>query len=109
MTVHLEGGRTLNQIILVGASIQDSKKAALSVDYDLPPNLIIQARADYIDSAYPGVVRRDKEGGFQIGGKYLINHLISLDMNYTLTKRSTDALGGTFNDNQINVGITLHE
>jgi hypothetical protein len=109
MTVHLEGGRTLNQIILVGASIQDSKKAALSVDYDLLPNLIIQARADYIDSAYPGVVRRDKEGGFQIGGKYLINHLISLDMNYTLTKRSTDALGGTFNDNQINVGITLHE
>jgi hypothetical protein len=108
ITVHLEGGRTLNQIILVGASIQDSKSVTLSADYELLRNLIIQARADYIDSSYPGITRHDKEPDFGIGGKYLINHTISLDMNYMLTKRSTNALGGTFNNNEVTVGITLH-
>lgn len=109
ITVHLEGSRTLNPITLVNASIQDTRSVALSLDYELKRNVIIQARADYLDSSYPGIIRHDKEPDFAIGVKYLLNHLISLDANYTYAKRSTDAPGGTFQNNSFTVGVTLHE
>ena len=109
ITVHLEGSRTLNPITLVNASIQDTKSVALSLDYELKRNVIIQARADYLDSTYPGIVRHDQAPDFAVGVKYLVNHLISLDANYTYAKRSTNAAGGTFQDNLFTVGVSLHE
>lgn len=109
ITVHLEGERTLTPIILPGASVQDNETVSLSADYELLRNLIIQARTDYIDSSYPGTNRHDKAPDFQLGTKYLINHLMSLDLDYILTKRTSNAPGGTFNDNEITLGLTLHE
>lgn len=108
ITVHLEGGRMLNQVILVGASIQDSQSVGVSADYEFRRNLIVQARADYVDSSYPGIVRHDKAPDAGIGVKYLLTQLLSLEANYTYTGRSTNALGGSFHDNEITVGINLH-
>ena len=34
---------------------------------------------------------------------------MSLDLDYILTKRTSNAPGGTFNDNEITLGLTLHE
>jgi hypothetical protein len=109
ITVHLEGSRTLSPIILPGASVQDNKSVGLSLDYELLRNLIIQARTDYVDSSYPGIARHDKAPDFQVGAKYLVNHLISLDAGYIFTKRTTNVQGATFDDSMITLGITLHE
>ena len=109
ITVHLEGERTLTPVILPGAPVQDNKIVSLSADYELLRNLIIQARTDYYDSAYPGSTRHDKAPDFQLGTKFLINHLMSLDLDYILTKRASNAPGGTFDDSQITLGLTLHE
>jgi len=109
LTVHLEGQRTLTQVILAGASVSDDKSISLSADYELLRDVIVQARGAYVDSSYPGITRHDTYPDLSVGLKYMIDRHFSADLKYDYSERSTNIGGFNFSDNLIMVGINLHD
>jgi hypothetical protein len=109
VTVHLFGGRSLSQVILANASIQDNKQVGLSADYEFLRNLIIQAHAIYVQSSYPGITRQDTAPDLGIGLKYLLNRHFSFDATYDYTDRTSNTAGASFQDSVFMIGINLRE
>jgi hypothetical protein len=108
LTVHLQGGRSLTQVILQETSVSDDKSVGLSADYELLRNLIIQASGNYIDSTYPGIAREDEYPQFGVGARYLINNYASAHLSYTYSERTTNIPVSGFNDNLIALSLDLH-
>jgi hypothetical protein len=109
ITVHLFGGRSLSQVILANASIQDNKQIGVSADYELRRNIIVQAHAIYVQSSYPGITRQDTAPDLGIGVKYLLNRHFSFDATYDYTDRTSDVSGASFKDSLIMIGINLRD
>ncbi len=108
LTVHLSGTRTLDDVTLSGVSVADNKTVMLSADYELRPNIIVQARAGYTDSTYIGSTRNDTYPTAGVGVMYLVNRYWSLDFNYNYSKRSTDIAAFEYTDNTLSLGLKLH-
>lgn len=109
ITVHVYGGRSLSQIILAGASIQNNDSIGASADYELRRNVIIQAHATYVESSYPGITRQDTYPDLGIGVKYMMNRHLSLNASYDYTDRTSNITGSDFRDSLVTVGINLQQ
>jgi len=108
LTLHLTGSRQLADVVIDGASLADNKTIALSADYELRRNIIVQLFASYTDSRFVGTIRDDTYPGAGVGVKYLINRYLSAGINYFYSERSTNIPGLQYNDNTISIDLTLH-
>lgn len=108
LTMHLSAKRTLDDVVLSGVSVADNKRVGISADYEIRPNIILQARTSYTDVQYIGTTRSDSYLGAALGIKYLVNRYASLDLNYNYSDRSTDTAALEYTDNTVSVGLTLH-
>jgi hypothetical protein len=108
LTLHLTGSRQLEDVVIDGASVADNKTIALSADYELRRNIILQGLVSYTDSRFVGTIRDDTYPGAGIGVKYLINRYLSAGINYFYSERSTNIPGLQYNDNTISIDLTLH-
>jgi hypothetical protein len=108
LTVHLEGKRELEDVIIDGASVADNKSVSLSADYEFRRDVILQGYVSYIDSKLTGISRTDRYPGAGITVKYLINRHISAYLSYNYNRRSTDAAYYRYTDNMVSLGLALH-
>jgi hypothetical protein len=108
LTLHLSAARRLDDVVLTGVSVADNKSVTVSVDYELLPNVILQARGAYVDSKYVGSNRSDQYPIAGIGLKYLMNRYVSADAGYTYSERSTNLSSFHYSDNTLSIGLTLH-
>jgi hypothetical protein len=108
LTLHLSGARRLDDVVLTGVSVVDNKSVTASADYELLPNVILQARGGYVDSKYVGSDRSDQYPMVGVGVKYLMNRYVGLDAGYTYSERSTNSSSLHYSDNTVNIGLTLH-
>ena len=108
LTLHLSGSPQLADVVIDGASLADNKTIALSADYELRRNIIVQLFASYTDSRFVGTIRDDTYPGAGVGVKYLINRYLSAGINYFYSERSTNIPGLQYNDNTISIDLTLH-
>lgn len=108
LTVHLNGSRQLQDVVISGASASDNRVGSLSADYEFRPNIIVQGYVSYTDSRFIGTTRTDNYPGAGIGIKYLLNRYMSLDVNYNYSERSSNSSGINYTDDTVNVGLHLH-
>lgn len=108
LTVHLNGKRSLDDVVLSGVSVADNKSVALSADYEFRPNIIVQVRASYADTRFVGSTRTDRYPGLGVGVVYLVNRYASLDLNYNYSGRSTNIAAFKYTDNTVSIGLKLH-
>jgi len=108
LTLHLTGSRQLEDVVIDGASMADNRTIALSADYELRRNIIVEGLVSYTDSRFVGTIRDDTYPGVGIGVKYLINRYLSAGINYFYSERSTNIPGLQYNDNTISIDLTLH-
>ena len=107
LTLHLNGKRTLNNVILTGVSMADDKPISISADYEFRPNIILQGKFSYTYSDYVGTNRTDEYPSIQIGARYLVNSYGSLVLNYTYSDRSSNVALFNYSDNMISLGFKL--
>jgi hypothetical protein len=108
LTLHISGARRLDDVVLTGVSVMDSKSVTVSADYELLPNVILQAKGAYGDSEYVGSNRSDQYPMAGVGVKYLMNRYVSVDASYTYSERSTNSSSLRYNDNMLSFGLKLH-
>jgi hypothetical protein len=108
MTVHLNAGRYISDVVLVGASASDDKLVKLSTDYELLRNVIAQAYFQFDSSSLRGIGRTDNYPGAGIGARYLMNEYLSANVMYNFNARSSTALGANYTDNTISFTVTGH-
>lgn len=108
VTLHLNGKRSLDDVVLSGVSVADNKSVGVSADYEFRPNIVLQARTSYTDAKYVGSTRTDRYLGAGLGIKYLVNSYASLDLNYNYSDRSTDTAAFKYTDNVLSIGLNLH-
>ena len=108
LTVHLTASHVLVATTLASASTNDDELVRLSGDYELLPNVILQAGFDYTDSRFKGITRDDQVTGADLGVNYLLNRYLSADIRYRHENRTSNAAGFNYNDNLITAGITTH-
>ncbi len=107
-TVHLTASRMLQDTTLFNTSTLDTRQGAISFDWEVLPNVIVQGNVGYTDMAFTGITRDDRIADAGIGAKYLINRYLSADVNYRYEERSTNAAGQNYKDNLVTAGLTLH-
>ena len=90
------------------ASALDTRQGAVSFDWEVLPNVIVQGNFGYTDMKFTGIARDDKITDAGIGAKYMLNRYLSADLNYRYEERSTNAAGQNYKDNLVTVGLTLH-
>jgi hypothetical protein len=104
-TVHLTGARTVDDTTLAGASSEDRRSIAASVDHELTRNIILHANIGYANSEYPGITREDDTFDAGVGAEYLLNRYLSLNVNYSYEDKSSNAAGAPYSDNLISFGL----
>ncbi len=108
LTLHLTGKRTLDDVVLAGASVADNKNIGVSGDYEFRPNVILQARATYTDARYTGIAQSESYPGVGVGVKYLLNRYATFNLNYYYSNRSTNVAASEYTDNTVSAGLSLH-
>ena len=108
LTVHLTASRMPADTTVAGASALDTRQGAISFDWEVLPNVIVQGNAGYTDMKFVGATRDDQIADAGIGAKYLLNRHLSADVNYRFEQRNTNAAGQKYTDNLVTVGLTLH-
>jgi hypothetical protein len=108
LTLHLTASRTLNDVILSGASVADNRSIGISADYEFRRNIILQGRFSYTDAEYVGTSRTDQYPSAGVSLKYLINRYLSADLGYNYSERSTDVSGLDYTDDTVSLGLHLH-
>jgi hypothetical protein len=109
-TVTLSGGRAVQDSIVIGAGGYLASTASLQVDHELLRNLILTANFTYEDDDYIGISRTDERTSESIGGTYLMNRGVGLNVTYQhLENSSSGTLAGlNFDDNRVVAGLTFH-
>jgi hypothetical protein len=108
MTVHLNGGRYISDVVLPGASASDDKVIKLSADYEVLFNVIAQAYFSYDSSSLRGISRTDNYPAAGIGARYLMNEYLSANLMYNFNDRSSNFPGANYTDNTIALTVTGH-
>jgi hypothetical protein len=108
VTVHLNAGRYVTDIVLAGVSASDDKQVKLSADYELQRNLLVQVYGAFTQSALRGINRTDNYPSAGISGKYLMNEYVSVNAGYNYSDRSSDLPGANYQDSMISIGLTGH-
>jgi hypothetical protein len=108
ITVHLNASRAPAATTLVGASLSDSKNVELGVDYEFRRNVILQASIQYIDTAFTGIARQDRDLDTQIGAQYLLNPNLTANARFTHRSRDSTVSGHSYGDNEVLVSLNVH-
>lgn len=108
LTVHLAASRTLSDVTAAGSSGADNKNVSLSADYEMFRNFILNGNVSYMESKYVGNTRKYKYPGFGLGGIYMMNEYLSLDLKYTYSKRSANIDDADFTDNLLSLTVKSH-
>ena len=112
LTVKLSAGRQIQSTTLPLSSAGDSRYVLLSADYELTRLIHLTARVNYDDINYVGS-KPDRDDGtprFGLGGRWIISHYASLDIDYNYTKRWSTvsaAPAATFKDNLVTAALNL--
>jgi hypothetical protein len=107
VTLHLNASRALVDTTVPGASTRDDRQIAVSFDYELLRNLIIQGGVGYTNSVYQGTVRDDDYIDANITGTYYITRYLAATARYLYSQRSSTIVGQDFTDNLISAGLRL--
>lgn len=109
MTVTLGASRNIQNTTLAGASAGDDKNVSLSASYSVTRQFTLQATSAYDDVSYKGTspLREDQTYLLGFGGRYLVSHYVSLDLDYRYTNRTSSVPSVAFNDDLVMLGLNL--
>src|SRR5260370_42019759 len=65
----------------------------LTAEHELLRNVLLSAYASYVNSDYNGITRTDDQYEANIGGRYLINRILTATVDFTYTKRESNVFG----------------
>lgn len=105
VTAHLTAGRTIEDTTIQGASSMDVRHVAVSAEYELLRNLILEPSLGYSDSEFDGITRNDKISSAGLEGKFMVNRNFTLYASYAYQQRATNANDHDFSDNLFSLGI----
>jgi hypothetical protein len=108
MTVHLNAGRYISDVVLDGASASDDKLVKLSADYEVLRNVIAQAYFSYDLSNLRGIARTDNYPSAGAGVRYLMNEYLSTNLMYNFSDRTSNFPGANYTDDTISLTVTGH-
>lgn len=108
LTVHLSGERSLEDVVIAGASVSDNKSVALSADYEFLRNVLLQAHVGFTEARFVGTTRTDSYPSTGIGIEYLMNRHTALKLGYDFEKRSSSVATRKYNDNRLTINLQLH-
>ncbi len=116
-TVSITGSRQAAPSSVAGSPGGISLSGGVTVDHELLRNLIISAggtagqvqyRNFFINGESIPVSRTDVGYGGTVGATYLMNRLVSVDLNYSYTGfTSTDALRRSYSSNRLSLTLRL--
>jgi len=105
VTAHLVASRTIEDTTIPGASSMDVRRVALSAEYELLRNLILEPSLGYYDADFDGIARNDKVSSAGLEGKFMVNRNFTLYASYAYQQRATNARDHDFSDNLFSLGI----
>jgi hypothetical protein len=95
-TVYLNGGRSIQETIQIGASGYFDTNVALSVDHELMRNVILSGKLSYANDDYQGISLTYNYITAGLEGKYLINRNFYLGLGYTFLRRDASSAGQNY-------------
>jgi hypothetical protein len=81
----------------------------LQVDHELRHNILLSAAAEYGEESYKSIDRHDKAYGASLGGSYIVNRMLRVNVAAGHVHRNSDGLlrYRNFSENRLTVGLTL--
>jgi len=93
ITLNIDGDQQIRATTVNGASGIDQTRFGIQADYELLRNLILSASADSREDEFQNIQRTDDIVGTSLGGRYLMNRYLSLDIGYRFDSRETSPAG----------------
>jgi hypothetical protein len=102
-TVTVTGSRTVEDSSITGSSGYLSSNVTAQVDHELLRNVIITGALSYGHDEYKGISRNDDRTSISIGGTYLLNRLVGLNVSFVHYNQDSSgtAAGPSFDVNRI--------
>lgn len=92
-TVTVAGGRTIEDAGIAGANGYLSTAASVRVDHELLRNLILTASATRTHDEYQGVDREDDRTIVSVGGTWLLNRNLGVNLAASRLEQESDGAG----------------
>jgi hypothetical protein len=99
--------RSVEETITAGSSGFFGTEFDLSVDHELLRNLILSAKARYINRDYQDIDRIDDYYEAGLGADYMMNRNVSVTAGYKYRERDSDDPGSEYDEHVALVGIKL--
>ncbi|MFZ0266041.1 outer membrane beta-barrel protein [Caulobacter sp.] len=108
-TVTVNGARTIEEAVAVGAQGYIASTVNASIDHELLRNVLLSAQASYEDDDYRSIDRSDKRTGFGASATYLMNRNVALILSYSFLKQESSGSdkSSSFDDNKIAASLAL--
>jgi hypothetical protein len=108
-TVTLNGARTIEEAVAVGAQGYIAATIGAGIDHELLRNVLLSAQANYEDDDYRSIDRSDKRTGFNASATYLVNRNVALVLSYSFLKQESSGSdrSSSFDDNKIGASLAL--
>lgn len=107
-TVGIEGARTIDNTIVLGASGITRSQIAVSADHELLRNLVLNAELGIGTEDFENLDRVDDISEFKLGGTYLMNRHMRVLFGYRFRDRDTSpegSAGRIFDVNELFVQV----
>jgi hypothetical protein len=111
LDVHVDIARSFQRSALIGAAGIRLDRAAITAEYELLRNLLLNAGLAYTSSDYRGLDRRERRVDAVLSARYLANANLSLVASLSAVQQhraSGSALGRDYDRFRVSVGARLH-
>lgn len=106
-TVTASASRTIEDAGVLGSSGFLSTTAGLTVDHELLRNVILTAAVNYSNDDYNGIDRTDERYVASVGGTYLLNRNLGINLSASHLEQSSDGTlpGVNFDTNRLSISL----
>lgn len=106
-TVTASASRTIEDSGILGSSGFLSTAAGLTVDHELLRNVILTASVNYSNDDYNGIDRTDDRYVASLGGTYLLNRNLGINLSASHLEQSSDGTlpGVNFDTNRLSISL----
>ncbi len=105
-TISFDGGRSIEDTSIAGASGYVSTRGQVGIDHELLRNVIFSGRLGYENAEYQEVVRNDDTLRGAVSGRFLINNHMHFDAGWEFVDRSSNAAGFEYTTGQFSLSLT---
>ncbi len=99
--------RLVRETTVSGASSAFASVFKLGADYELRDNLLLNAALAYETEDFKGIDRTDDMLAFDLGARYMIGSLVSVDAGWAYEDRGSDAPGESYSANTLRLSASL--